>query len=37
MLTVILQNTVMLFLFPVIIRKYKTKQGFSNLNNLRYS
>lgn len=37
MVTVILQNAVMLFLSPVIIRRYKTKQRFSNLNNLRYS
>jgi len=37
MLTVILQNAVMLFLSPVIIRRYKTKQGFSNFNNLRCS
>lgn len=37
MLTVILQNTVMLFLSPLIIRKNRTKQRISNLNKLEYS
>lgn len=37
MITIILQNAVMLFLSPVIIRRHKTKQGFSNLNKLEYS
>lgn len=37
MLTIILQNAVMLFLSPVIIRRHKAKQGFSNLNKLEYS
>ena len=36
MFTVVLQNAVMLFLLPVIILRYKTKQGISNLNKLEF-
>jgi len=37
MLTIILQNAVMLFLAPVIIRTKRAKQGSSNLNKLACS
>jgi len=36
MLTIVLQNAVMLFLLPVIILRYKAKQGISNLNKLEF-
>ncbi|HDT11928.1 MAG TPA: hypothetical protein ENN58_04240 [bacterium] len=37
LLTVILQNTVMLFFTPLIIRRYKSMQRFSDLYNLELS